>query len=263
MRVKMICCDLDGTLLTYDQTALSERFLDLVRRLHKKGILFVPTSGRQIVSVMTLFRPITECCRYICSNGAVLCDSTGTVTDRIVMPKDEVVTIAKAFFEQCNGRSEVNLAGAERCHLMCRDLGIEERLRYIGNDCERISSPSEVTDGIVKVSAFLPDGAEHYIAYFKERFPMYEPVIAGDYWIDIMNAHKGLGVQNLCRSLNILPEEVMAFGDNYNDETMLDLVGIPYIMDTAPKELLDKYPNHTASVEDTLEALYEQFETLN
>ena len=31
--------------------------------------------------------------------------------------------------------------------------------------------------------------------------------------------------------------EVMAFGDNYNDVSMLDIVGVPYIMDGAAAPL--------------------------
>jgi len=46
----------------------------------------------------------------------------------------------------------------------------------------------------------------------------------------------------------------MAFGDNYNDVAMLDLVGHPYIMSTAAAELRRRYENHTPRPEDTLRA---------
>ena len=66
---------------------------------------------------------------------------------------------------------------------------------------------------------------------------------------------KGPGVQALCRTLGIDPANVMAFGDNYNDTAMLDLVGAPYIMDTAAAPLRARYPNHTPRPEDVLRAL--------
>ena len=46
--------------------------------------------------------------------------------------------------------------------------------------------------------------------------------------------------------------DVMAFGDNYNDVSMLDIVGGPYIMDGAAAPLREEYPNHTPRPEDVL-----------
>ena len=47
----------------------------------------------------------------------------------------------------------------------------------------------------------------------------------------------------------------MAFGDNYNDVSMLDIVGHPYIMDGATGPLREKYPQHTPRPEDVLRSL--------
>ena len=69
--------------------------------------------------------------------------------------------------------------------------------------------------------------------------------------------HKGVGVRSLCDVLGIDPADVMAFGDNYNDVAMLDLVGQPYIMQTAAAELRARYPRHTPRPEDTIRALLE------
>ena len=79
--------------------------------------------------------------------------------------------------------------------------------------------------------------------------------MAGPYWIDTTTANKGIGVQSLCRALGFAPDEVMAFGDNYNDVSMLDLVGTPYIMDGAAAELRRRYPLHTPRPEDILRTL--------
>ena len=52
----------------------------------------------------------------------------------------------------------------------------------------------------------------------------------------------------------------MAFGDNYNDVAMLDLVGHPYIMQSAAPELRQRYANHTPRPEVTLSAFLEQLD---
>ena len=57
-------------------------------------------------------------------------------------------------------------------------------------------------------------------------------------------ADKADGVRMVCERLGIGLSETAAFGDNYNDCPMLDLVGQPFIMDTAAAELLERYPRH-------------------
>ncbi len=126
----MICSDLDGTILTYTQTVLTDRLLFLIRECKKKGILFVPASGRQIVSTMKLFQPVTDCCNYVCSNGAVLCDEKGDVMEQISMPRDTAIAIARDFWERTDGRGEINLAGPKVCHLWSRNLGLEILPRF-------------------------------------------------------------------------------------------------------------------------------------
>jgi hydroxymethylpyrimidine pyrophosphatase-like HAD family hydrolase len=56
----------------------------------------------------------------------------------------------------------------------------------------------------------------------------------------------------LCERLGIRPDEVMAFGDNYNDAPMLDVVGEAYIMDSAAAPLRARYARHTPRPEDVL-----------
>ena len=63
-------------------------------------------------------------------------------------------------------------------------------------------------------------------------------------------------MRKLCAALGIDPADVLAFGDNYNDVSMLDTVGAPCIMDSAAPELRARLtPAHAARPEDVLAAL--------
>lgn len=44
-------------------------------------------------------------------------------------------------------------------------------------------------------------------------------------------------MKQIQQSMNILPEECMAFGDNYNDIPMLDSVGHAYVMEKAVDDI--------------------------
>lgn len=104
------------------------------------------------------------------------------------------------------------------------------------------------------MSVYLVDGVEPFVERFVPKWQQANCAVAGPKWIDTTVANKGIGVQSICRVLGIDPADVMAFGDNYNDVAMLDLVGHPYIMSTAAAELRRRYTNHTPRPEDTLRA---------
>ena len=137
------------------------------------------------------------------------------------------------------------LSGQNTGYLMERDLGMLKRIQFIGNRYQVIHDPSEVPEEITKVSVYLHEGVESYTERFVPRWKEANCAVAGPYWIDTTFANKGIGVRSICKTLDIDLADVMAFGDNYNDVSMLDIVGVPYIMDGAAAPLREKYPNHT------------------
>ena len=72
MSIKMICSDLDGTLLQYGRKELEPEVFPLIEALADRGILFCPASGRQYTSEKKLFAPIADRCAFLCENGGVL-----------------------------------------------------------------------------------------------------------------------------------------------------------------------------------------------
>ena len=79
--------------------------------------------------------------------------------------------------------------------------------------------------------------------------------MAGAVWLDFTLADKGLGVRKLCEALGVGLGEVMAFGDNYNDVSMLEQAGHPYLMESAAPELRARFSTRCRTVAEVLEAL--------
>lgn len=251
MPLKMVCSDIDGTLVTNSHGKLSEEVCGQIRTLREHGILFCPTSGRQYVNLRRLFDPVAEYCTFICLNGgAVFQDEQCIMTN--AMPYSMAMDIAHDLWDTSNGEGEVMLSGAEREYLWCRGLGLLDHERDLHNNYVVVQRPEEIQDDIVKVSVYLPKGAAPYAEQFVPRWPQANCAVAGTWWIDTTAANKGIALQALCRKLGISPADVMAFGDNFNDTAMLDLVGTPYIMDRAAPALRERYPLHTARPEDVL-----------
>ena len=249
--IRMVCSDLDGTLLQYGKQWLEGEIFDQIRTLAAHGIRFCPASGRQYTSQRKLFAPVAEHCVFLCENGAVLYQG-GRVIAKTPMPRQLAEEIARDFWTNSDGKGEVMLSGENTSYLMDRGLGMVDRIRFIGNHYTFITDPADIPEEIVKVSVYFEQGCAPYVDRFVPRWRQANCAVAGPKWIDTTLASKGTGVAALCRVLGISPAEVLAFGDNYNDLPMLDAVGTPYIMESAAPELLRRYPRHTARPEDTL-----------
>lgn len=70
--IRLVTCDIDGTLLHGEETSIDAETLEEIRRLREKGILFCPASGDQYHSLRRLFAPVQDEIAYICENGSVV-----------------------------------------------------------------------------------------------------------------------------------------------------------------------------------------------
>ena len=248
MGIRLVCSDLDGTLLQYGKKELEGEIFDQIRALHDRGILFCPASGRQYTSLRKLFAPVADCCIFLCENGGVIYKDELCIAKK-PMPRALAEEIAEDLWSRSDGQGEVMLSGQNTAYLMERGLGMLDRIKFIGNNYQVIQDPSEIPEDIVKVSVYLHEGVAAYADRFVPRWEQANCAVAGPYWIDTTLANKGIGVQSIYLT------DVMAFGDNYNDVSMLDIVGHPYIMDGAAGPLREKYPQHTPRPEDVLRSL--------
>jgi len=68
--------------------------------------------------------------------------------------------------------------------------------------------------------------------------------VSGDIWVDIVNsrASKGEAILEVQKMLGVSKEETMAFGDYYNDESLLDAAGLPFVMEKGVDRLKEKFP---------------------
>ena len=257
MDIRLVCSDIDGTLLQYGKKELEGEIFDQIRALHQRGIWFCPASGRQYTSLRKLFAPVADCCVFICENGGTIFKEEQCIAKN-PMPRALAEEIANDMWTRSEGQGEVMLSGQNTAYLMERGLGMLQRVQFVGNHYKIIHSPAEVPEDITKVSVYLHEGVENYVERFVPRWKQANCAVAGPFWIDTTLANKGIGVQCVCSTLGIDSAQVMAFGDNYNDETMLDVVGVPYIMDNAAAPLRAKYKNHTPCPEDVLAQLLAQ-----
>ena len=69
--LRLVFCDVDGTLLPRGETAVSEETLDVLRRLTDRGITVAIASGRPYPQLRALFGALSHRLVFICLDGAL------------------------------------------------------------------------------------------------------------------------------------------------------------------------------------------------
>ncbi|MDE7087825.1 MAG: Cof-type HAD-IIB family hydrolase, partial [Clostridia bacterium] len=69
--IKLIACDLDGTLLPPSKIMPEETF-GLIEKFTAKGGVFAPASGRQLPNLLKLFAPVADKIAVIAENGGLV-----------------------------------------------------------------------------------------------------------------------------------------------------------------------------------------------
>ncbi len=255
--IKLIASDIDGTLLQNGATEIPREVFEEIDRLEKKGILFCPASGRQYRSMRRLFAPVADRVPFLCENGAVIFGpgSPGPVVGKLPIPRPD----ADAICNDILAREQLDvLISGERTSYLCPKTDAIVRLIRdgLGNSTQIVPRPEYIPEDIVKIAAYCPEGTAPYEQEFQERWGgKYHVAVAGEVWLDFTLADKGMGLKKMCGILGVDLTEVMAFGDNFNDLSMLQSVGRPYLMENAADALKALIPTRCVHVADVLRTL--------
>jgi hydroxymethylpyrimidine pyrophosphatase-like HAD family hydrolase len=128
MSIKLICSDIDGTLLQYGKKELEDEIFEQIRELHRRGILFCPASGWQYTSLRKLFAPVADCCVFLCENGGVIYKDEQCIAKN-PMPRALAEEIANDLWTRSDGQGAVMLSGQNTAYLMERGLGMLKRIQ--------------------------------------------------------------------------------------------------------------------------------------
>lgn len=249
--VKLIASDIDGTLIPYGEKDLPQELFPLLHSLKERGILFCPASGRQLHSLRSLFAPMAEELCFLCENGAAVFGPGGEDAPALSttpFPREDALGLIHDIVEKAGCQA---LISGVRMGYVCG--GYPSRLqtlleREVGSRITPVAVPEDISEDIVKISAYCPDGPEGPARVLGPKWSEWNMAVAGPIWLDFGIADKGTGIRGLCQALGIKLEEVAAFGDNWNDVAMLQAVGQPYLMAAADPELRKKFPRQCNDV---------------
>ena len=205
---KIVFFDLDGTLLTSKKDVLEENKIAIKRALDN-GIEVCICSGRP-QSAIRYYQKMSGAGRYIIAdNGAEIYD---TKEDEHVLKNNLFVRIDTKYARYINIMD----------YKILDEVPMEEDYKkfFKENDILQISIGSNNAKDIDEIIENLDESLKVENRFIAENLPGEVHVI------NIINksASKGNAILGLCKYLKIKPEEAMAFGDDYNDISMMNAV---------------------------------------
>lgn len=255
--IKLIASDLDGTLLLRGAQQLRPETCGLIHELKtKKNIVFLSASGRQLYNQRNLFAPVADEIVYICENGC-LTFYEGEILHQSLMDHE----LGQQLMRDIAGTpgAEILLSGVHTCYVQPKKMSYYYHMKdVVRNHVTLVNDIFATREPYFKISIYEEGGVEPHISYWKERYgEKLHVVTGGNCWLDIMpkGVDKRFGMEKILNRLGIAPDECMAFGDNYNDQEMLEYVGFPVSMETAVSGIYEKFPNHVDTVEHALEKI--------
>ena len=250
--IKLIACDLDGTLLLNGAQSLRPETCGLINDLLSSGILFFAASGRQYTNLQRLFRPVREKIGYLCENGCVSFYQNRQL-HRERMDRGLGRELIRAI-QQKDG-AEVLVSGVMESYVQPKDMRFYYHMRdVVKNDVTLVPDILQTNEEYMKISAYVAGGVKDE-EYWMDRFGKRCTVVTGgNDWLDMMPLHvnKAAALTHVLAHLGISPENCMAIGDNDNDREMLELVSYPVAVKSAKPEIRALARYETDTVEHLL-----------
>lgn len=238
--IKVICCDIDGTLVRDDKTLSDGNIFWIHKAVVEKGVHFTLVSGRMAKGVRPFYDRIGITGPVSCFNGGTLVDEDGNIVDDHRMPREMALRL-------CDLRDDLGLDlvlfNGMKWYLETRDCyAYPGKVKAYECDCEvgnfRELLSSFDTNKVVFMSPDpgLLDKARDLLPQYLEE-GTYTPYRNFDF-LEVMAAgyDKGSAIDALSRHFNVPTSRIMALGDDYNDVAMLRKAGLGVAMANAVKE---------------------------
>lgn len=261
-KYKLIAFDVDDTLLTTEKV-ISPKTKQALLNAQKNGIKLCVASGRLPYGVKPYAEELDVLNNggyYLGFNGGAVLNSgneligTTYLDSKYIEPVYEVLRPTNVTTMVHKG----DIIYADRkvndyTHIEPDVIGlplnlVDDIAEFVDWKLHKIllcGEPGELKEVESKLKAKFADDVDIYLSapWFLEVMPN--------------GVNKGLGVEKVCADMGISMDEVMAFGDNYNDIPMLEMAGLGIAMGNAEDEVKNSadYVTDTCDLDGIAKAL--------
>lgn len=270
-RIKLIVSDIDGTLVT-NNNELSDQTVQLVKKLRAKNVLFSMASQRVHSSIVPIATELDIKIPYISLNGTLIQDTEG----KVVLNKS---IIDKKYVERALKLAERHYVKIALCYndeiVYTEDNSvIRDFMTRLGTTYTLVKSYDNYLDNVLEIIMSGNDRKimKHIQSKMRPPFGMFLKVkyyrsqtFQGVFNVEVIRKgiSKRTGLRMLTNYLNIKKNEVMVFGDWYNDRDLFQFGGTNIALENAVDELKEmadyvtKKSNDEDGVAEVLKMLYD------
>lgn len=259
MKYKLLASDMDGTLFGKDYIISEENKL-AIRKIKEMGVFFVLSTGRPKQAVEKYVTELgLENCPLILNNGAMV-----TVGDEIIYNltiNDEISK--KVVYEGRKVNTEM-ICWSKNKFYAEKDSPYVQWYKKIPQIEPIFVDDLTAVKDITKFVWFNPENVtkEYHFKYsqvFKDSLNVSPSRVDFLEFYD-KSCSKAIALDIIGKRFNILPEEMVAVGDGFNDLSMIEFAGLGVAVENAPKEVKDKADFVTLSCEKNgVKALIDRF----
>lgn len=249
-----VASDFDGTIIKEGLTEPPARFYEVVEGLLAKGIPFIAASGRQYGNLRRLLGHFADRVSYIAENGCLVVYQ-GHIIHKASIDRSLAMELIADM--QAEPGAEIMISGENTSYLVTDNIEYIDMLKYrVKHNVTLLKSFHDIPEDIIKMSIYwktgIPGGPE---SSFHQKYDSRMRVVnGGNGWLDFnaLGTGKGEALQVLSDHMHIPIENIVAFGDNENDLTMLKKAGIGYAVASAKPHIRAQADYICEHVEDVL-----------
>jgi hypothetical protein len=266
---KMIALDMDGTLLNRNHQ-LSNRTIASVKMIADAGLTVLLATGRMTSAVKNHLEKLGTPGLVVSHNGALVKDvRTGQIYHHDTVPK-EVVTKVLQLLE--GKETVIHFNFDDNIYLTASNPYSERYSQELQVSLTYASSlkgfegePTSILlmDNQEVLKQVLTTVSHHFLGQFDYVMAPWQSNVWRLQFL-ATNTSKGKGVLQVAKRLGVKPEEIISFGDSYNDMDMLQHTGLGIAMGNAVPELKQvadfvTFSNQEDGVAYVLEALFKSW----
>lgn len=240
---KMVFIDLDGTTLTTDKR-ITPRTKRVIERLDESGIPVIITTGRSIYSVRNFYGHLGLTSPVITLNGTVVYQQIKGQLHSYKHIADDLLIELIELFQRRDEIDNFMFEGLSDYYVLQSDhelrksfieirkkppLLVEAEHRFNEPITNLLVRPREKKDEIHQWLLEHTNGRMHFVNTEWN-------------WLEGLNpgVNKGTAIKEMAESYGVSIDQVVAFGDEWNDLEMLEVAGLGIAMENGSNEAKDR-----------------------
>ena len=271
--LRLAAVDMDGTLLDDDKN-FPPGMDELLDQMDARGVIFAPTSGRQVWTLIDMF-PGRPGMTVIGENGGIVMRDGVEVSSHPV-DTPTVREVIRLVRDATSGPDGIDgglvMCGKQFAYVERTDEGFVEGVMPYYHRTKRVEDQNaiidaieagQIDDAIVKLAVYVIGPVEPLAQATLANFAdTHQYAISGANWADlqVQGVDKGSAVRDLQRFLGVERAQTAVFGDAGNDLSMMGVADLSFAMANASQDVIEAArfvapSNNEAGVIQVLRAL--------